>query len=129
MDIFVPISVGELLDKITILNIKCERLQDADQLANVRRELKLLEKARDECLRSTPSVEHLSAQLKVVNESLWDVEDKIRNCERNSDFGERFIELARSVYRYNDRRSALKREINLSLGSSIVEEKSYTDYD
>jgi len=129
MDILVPISVGELLDKITILTIKCERLQDSNQLANVENELKLLEKARDMCLSSTDTVEHLSKQLKAVNVSLWEVENEIRNCERNSDFGERFVELARSVYRYNDHRSAIKREINLALGSTIVDEKSYTDYD
>jgi hypothetical protein len=123
-----PISLGELIDKITILEIKAVRLGDPAKLANVRNELALLTAARGNLPLAGTNIEKLTAELKQVNEALWDIEDRIRDCERDQDFGPVFIELARSVYRTNDRRAALKREINLLAGSAIVEEKSYLSY-
>ncbi|MBT5265493.1 MAG: hypothetical protein HOL85_11715 [Rhodospirillaceae bacterium] len=126
--IAIEIAPGELIDKITILQIKAERIDDASKLNNVRHELDLLSIARDEHMPASPRLTELTAELRQVNEALWQIEDDIRECERQSDFGETFIELARSVYRTNDRRAALKREINLLLGSAIVEEKAYAPY-
>ena len=126
--ITVEIAPGELLDKITILEIKSERITDEAKLANIRRELALLNEARGKALEESDEVRTLVADLKAVNEALWRIEDEIRECERAGDFGPRFIELARSVYRQNDRRSVLKRRINELLGSVIVEEKSYRGY-
>lgn len=126
--IHVPIAPGELIDKITILEIKAERIADADRRANVVLERDLLRAARDDALADAPPVTDLAADLKAVNEALWEIEDAIRDCERQDDFGPRFIELARSVYRTNDRRAALKRAINERLGSAIIEEKSYSAY-
>ncbi len=126
--ILVELAPGELIDKITILDIKSERIGDRDKLKNVDIELEILEKARDEAIQASPELDELTAQLKVHNEALWDIEDEIRNCERNEDFGPEFIELARSVYRNNDRRAAVKRQINELLGSKLIEEKSYADY-
>jgi tetratricopeptide (TPR) repeat protein len=123
--ILVETAPGELLDKITILEIKSSRLADAAKLANVRRELAVLSAARDEAVPPSAELERLTAELRGVNEALWDVEDELRRCEREQDFGARFIELARSVYQTNDRRSAIKRGINDLLGSSLKEEKSY----
>ncbi len=128
MDLLTPISPGELLDKLTILEIKSERISDPDKLANVRHERQLLERVWRESGLSSDAVMELKAQLRTINEALWDIEDDIRDCERDRDFGERFVELARSVYRTNDRRSEVKKAINLELGSAIVEEKSYADY-
>ena len=126
-DILVPISPGELLDKITILRIKAERMQDATKLANVRLELQLLERTwRDAC--GTADVAAEERALQAVNERLWDIEDRIRAQEKAQDFGAGFIELARAVYFRNDERAAIKRAINLKLGSRLVEEKSYQDY-
>ncbi len=124
----VEISPGELLDKLTILEIKSERIDDATKLRNVRREFNALIRVRAKCVATFPELDVLTASLKTVNESLWDCENRIRDCERERDFGPRFIELARSVYRVNDERASLKREINKLLNSSIVEEKSYADY-
>jgi tetratricopeptide (TPR) repeat protein len=121
----VPVSPGELLDKIAILEIKAERIADAGKLANVRRELEGLRQTRDSSLPRSAELDALAAELKVVNEQLWDVEDAIRLCEQAGDFGPRFVELARSVYLTNDRRAALKRRINDVLRSTLVEEKSY----
>ena len=126
--ILVEIAPGELIDKITILQIKMERIQDADKLQNVRIELDVLARARDDSVAPSEALDRMSADLKAVNESLWDIEDNIRNCERDQDFGPKFIELARSVYRCNDRRAALKRDINELLGSKLIEEKSYAEY-
>ncbi len=126
--ILVEIAPGELIDKITILEIKTERIADPDKLNNVRVELEVLEKARDEAVEASPELGDLAARLRKVNEALWDIEDDIRDCERRQDFGPRFIELARSVYRSNDQRAAVKREVNELLGSKLIEEKSYTDY-
>lgn len=124
----VEVSAGELIDKITILEIKAERIADPDKVANVRRELRSLAAARSEVLPSSPDLDELTAELRRINERLWEIEDDIRDCERKSDFGERFIELARAVYRTNDRRAAAKRRINELLGSELVEEKDYADY-
>ena len=124
----IEIAPGELIDKITILEIKSERIPDADKLENVRVELETLAAARDAALPASDELDRLTAELKRVNEALWVIEDDIRDCERTGDFGERFVELARSVYRTNDVRADLKRQINLALGSRLVEEKSYQPY-
>jgi len=123
----VPVSWGEAIDKITILEIKAARIADAAKLANVRHELDLLTGVCAPALAQAEVIA-LKADLGAVNESLWDVEDHIRDCERAGDFGSRFVELARAVYHTNDRRAALKRAINDVLGSAIVEEKSYKPY-
>jgi hypothetical protein len=126
--IMIEIAPGELLDKISILEIKLHRISDPDKLRNVRTELALLTRARHESLTATPELDALSQQLRQVNEALWETEDAIREEERDGRFGKRFIEIARSVYHANDKRAAIKREINLLLGSAIVEEKSYSGY-
>ena len=117
-----------MIDKITILEIKLERIKDADKLANVRLEWETLVKGRDAAIEETPELDRLSAELKAANEALWDIEDDIRDCERDKKFGDAFVELARSVYITNDKRAALKRQINELLGSSLIEEKSYSAY-
>jgi hypothetical protein len=117
-----PVSWGELIDKITILEIKAARIADPAKLANVRRELQALTVVRDTQGTAPPA---LAAALRQVNEELWDIEDRIRDCEQRGDFGAPFIALARSVYTTNDRRAALKKTINLQMGSELVEEKSY----
>lgn len=124
----VEISPGELLDKISILEIKSARITDGDKLKNVRYELMLLRKIWDTSVDASDTPKYLETELKAVNERLWEIEDAIRVCEAEQDFGPRFVELARSVYTTNDRRAEIKREINTMLGSSIVEEKSYTEY-
>lgn len=124
----IQISPGELIDKITILAIKCERMTDQDKLRNVRAERALLEASLAETRAASAELDGLSAELKEVNERLWEIEDEIRLCEAAEDFGPRFVELARGVYRNNDRRAELKRRINQSLGSQIQEEKSYQPY-
>jgi septal ring factor EnvC (AmiA/AmiB activator) len=126
--ILVPVSPGELLDKITILRIKSARIEDARQLANVRRELALLE---HNWRQSVPIAAQLSddeAALERVNTQLWDIEDQIRRLEAQRCFDAGFIELARSVYLRNDERAAIKQRINLRLNSAIIEEKSYHPY-
>jgi hypothetical protein len=124
----VPVSPGELLDKISILEIKSERIGDPDKRHNVERELDLLTGLWHATALETADVTARRTELKQINESLWDIEDAIRDCERNGDFGDRFVELARAVYRTNDRRAEVKREINHLLGSNIIEEKSYAAY-
>jgi len=124
----VPVSPGEVLDKITILEIKSERMTDPGKVANVRRELALLQKVWSSNIRDSETIQDLHAQLKAINEALWDIEDDIRDKERAREFDDRFIELARAVYVTNDRRSQVKKELNLHLGSEIIEEKSYQDY-
>lgn len=121
----VEISAGELLDKITILEIKSQRMTDPEKLRHVRQELAVLQAARDGALDSSDGLETRVAELRAANEALWDIEDEIRDCERRQDFGERFLQLARAVYRTNDRRSEIKRAINQLLGSRLIEEKSY----
>ncbi|MBS0193070.1 MAG: hypothetical protein JSR34_02405 [Proteobacteria bacterium] len=123
-----PVSYGELLDKIAILQIKSERIADATKLANVRHELATLDACWAKHPASQQDVAELRAQLKAVNERLWVIEDDIRLCEKAQDFGTRFVQLARSVYFENDERARIKREINRALGSQLVEEKSYQDY-
>ena len=127
-DILVPISPGELLDKITILRIKVARIQDAAKLANVKRELSLLEKTWKESGAAAHDVALDERALENVNERLWDIEDRIREKEARQTFDRDFIELARAVYICNDERAAIKKRINLQLGSSLVEEKSYKQY-
>lgn len=124
----VPVSFGELIDKITILEIKSERITDAAKLANVRDELQILNSLWDKDEHSRTGISAERAELKHINESLWEIEDEIRLKERDQAFGDRFIELARAVYHTNDKRAAVKRAINLKLGSRLVEEKSYQDY-
>jgi hypothetical protein len=126
--ILVEIAPGELIDKITILEIKSERIADAGKLKNVRVELDVLAAARDAAMAASAELADLTARLKQVNQALWEIEDAIRDCERGQDFGPKFIELARSVYHSNDRRAALKRQINELLGSKLIEEKSYAAY-
>lgn len=121
----VPVSWGELLDKITILEIKAERIADPLRRANVEAELRALLPARGGLAGREGRIAGLVAQLKEVNERLWEVEDAIRLAEAAQDFGPRFVRLARAVYRTNDQRAALKRRINDQLGSELVEEKSY----
>jgi transcriptional regulator of nitric oxide reductase len=124
----VPVSPGEVLDKITILEIKSERMTDPQKVANVRVELDLLQKTWAAAITEDDTIRDLHAQLKEINEALWEIEDDIRDKERAREFDDRFIELARSVYFTNDRRSEVKKKLNLHLGSQIIEEKSYQDY-
>ncbi len=127
--IMIPVSAGELIDKITILSIKAERITDPDRLARVQQELGLLVAAGAAALpEPPPELPALTAELKAVNATLWQIEDEIRDCERNKDFGARFVELARAVYVTNDRRAAVKGEINRVLASEILEVKSYQAY-
>lgn len=128
MELLTPISPGELLDKLTILDIKSERIADPDKLANVNRERELLEAVWRDAGLDNESIRALRSELKRINEALWVIEDDIREEERQARFGERFIELARSVYITNDQRAAIKKQVNLELDSAIVEEKSYRDY-
>ena len=123
-----PVSPGELLDKITILEIKSERIADPQKNANVRTELNLLNAIWAEGVPAEVDLSAQRAALKAVNEQLWVIEDDIRDEERAKRFEQRFIDLARSVYVTNDERARIKKEINLALGSVIVEEKSYADY-
>ncbi|MEO1226136.1 MAG: DUF6165 family protein [Pseudomonadota bacterium] len=129
MLIHVPVSWGELLDKITILEIKAERITDPAKTANVARELAALRATRDEAGVDLTPLASVIGALRDVNEALWQIEDDIRDCERQGDFGARFVALARDVYRTNDKRAALKRQANEALGSELVEEKSYAAYD
>lgn len=128
MELLIPVSPGELLDKLTILDIKLERIGDADKLANVRREHELLSRTWESSGLVSKEIDALRGQLLEVNKALWEIEDDIREQERLKDFGERFVELARSVYFRNDERAAIKKRINQVLGSQIVEEKSYREY-
>ena len=127
-DILVPVSPGELLDKITILRIKAARITDAAKLANVRLELGLLEEQWRASLPAGMEVAAEEKALENVNAKLWDVEDLIRDLEAAKRFDARFVELARAVYINNDERAAIKKRINLKLGSALVEEKSYRPY-
>jgi Family of unknown function (DUF6165) len=127
-DILVPLSPGELLDKITILRIKSARMTDAAKLANVRVELAELEKTWRAAVGGEADVSEDERALQAVNERLWVIEDDIRDKERAQAFDARFVELARSVYIENDERAAIKKRVNVKLGSRIVEEKSYKPY-
>ncbi|HRN63071.1 MAG TPA: hypothetical protein PK743_14150 [Luteimonas sp.] len=135
-EVSVPVSFGELLDKIAILQIKSERMTDEAKLANVRNELAALEKTwmAHPAAGGAPGsgsgagIAKLRAELKAVNERLWVIEDEVRLKEKAQSFDEEFIRLARSVYFENDVRARIKKDINLALGSAYVEEKSYQDY-
>jgi len=128
MALKVEVSVGELLDKITILEIKSERIDDAAKVANVRKELEILRRTWAESELSATNIDDPMARLKAVNEELWEIEDNIRIKEAAGQFDEEFIALARSVYFRNDVRADVKKELNLLLGSNLVEEKFYVDY-
>ena len=128
MPILAPISAGELVDKITILRVKSERIGDPAKQANVAKELAQLEAVAAEALPNSHLLAALTAELTDVNAGLWDIEDAKRDCERRQDFGPDFIRLARAVYLENDRRAAIKRAINDETGSDLVEEKSYQPY-
>ncbi len=127
-EILIPISPGELLDKITILQIKAERITDPVKVANVKTELDMLSKVWDESVESDDVITTLSAELKSINERLWEIEDDIRDEEHNRRFGERFVELASEVYVTNDERADAKKKVNLHLNSKKKKKKSYQDY-
>ena len=124
----VPISPGELVDKITILEIKKEFIDDINKLKNIKHEYDLLMQIYSNDVSQTDGVDSLKSKLKNINLSLWKIEDDIRDCERDKIFNERFVKLARDVYFTNDKRSKVKLEINLLLNSTLLEEKSYKDY-
>ena len=126
--ISVPVSYGELIDKITILEIKSERITSAAKLANVRAELEILDATWRANSAARTDIAAERAALRRVNEALWEIEDRIRLKEKAKAFDAEFIELARSVYIRNDERAEIKRTINEKLGSTLVEEKSYEDY-
>ncbi len=128
MVITIEISPGELIDKLTILEIKKANLTDPDKLRNTIYEYELLSGRLADAVTPGEALDGLRAELKAINEALWRIEDDIRDCERDRDFGPRFIELARAVYHTNDRRAAVKRRINEILNSAIMEEKSYAAY-
>jgi hypothetical protein len=127
-EIKVPVSPGELLDKITILRIKSKRMTDPSKLANVRAELEALEATWRSSAYAGADVGSEVSALLAVNERLWTIEDDIRDKERANAFDEEFVRLARAVYTENDERAAIKRRLNVKLGSSLVEEKSYAEY-
>ena len=128
MSIKVELSVGELIDKISILQIKAERIIDRSKLENINKELDVLMSLWKDSINSNNNLESEINDLKVINEELWDIEDKIRDKERNQVFDKGFIELARAVYITNDKRADIKRIINSKTGSELIEEKSYSDY-
>lgn len=126
--LMIEVGAGELIDKITILKIKAVHMTDPGKLRNVKHELDVLSRARTENLNKSNELDRLEDALRMVNEALWVIEDDIRTCEAARDFGPKFIELARSVYIQNDKRASIKKSINELCGSSIVEEKSYTEF-
>ncbi len=128
MTIKAEVSFGEFLDKVTILEIKSERIKDANKLVNVNNELKLLRDHWQQHPKSKIDISDEVKQLKAINEKLWEIEDNIREKERSKTFDQGFIELARSVYFSNDERARIKHVINEKLGSELIEEKSYEDY-
>ena len=122
------ISAGELLDKISILEIKIDKIKDKDNQIEINKEYKILKETKDLNIETTAKIESLFSELKKINLNLWYIEDKIRICEKNKDFGKNFIDLARNVYLNNDKRAKIKSEINKLLDSNIKEIKQYTDY-
>jgi hypothetical protein len=124
----IAVSYGELFDKISILEIKRSNVVNPDQRVNIENELEVLNRARATAIPDHVDVNDLMTGLSDVNARLWDVEDELRDCERRNEFGATFVELARSVYRLNDRRADLKRELNQRLGSELTEEKLYNKY-
>jgi len=129
MTIKVELAYGELLDKMTILQIKSERITDENKLSNVNKELGLLNDLWKLDKKSLVGIASEFTALKDINEKIWDIEDGIRDKERAKEFDQEFIELARSVYFSNDKRAEIKRVINIKLGSDLIEEKSYADYE
>ena len=128
MLVSLPVSIGEAIDKLTILQIKSERINASDKLVNVNKELGILKSELDKIDRLWERVADPLARLKTVNEELWVIEDEIRVKEFRKEFDEEFIRLARAVYVTNDKRAEVKKEINMLLGSELIEEKSYEDY-
>ena len=126
--ILIEISAGELLDKISILEIKLEKIKDKNNWEEIDKEYKILKGAQKSHIENTNKVKELFKQIKDVNVNLWNIEDKLRICEKNKDFGKNFTELARGVYINNDKRSKIKLEINKILGSNIKEIKQYVSY-
>ena len=126
--LLIEISAGELIDKLTILEIKMSRIAEQEKIMNVQTEYESLKNIWSTQIQSSDQIEFLTSQLKMINEKLWQIEDDIRQCERESNFGQKFIKLARNVYKCNDQRASLKKQINKSLGSRLVEEKSYSLY-
>ena len=124
----VEISPGELLDKLTILQIKRERIQDSQKLQDLSYEFEGLSAARDQAIHHSEPLDRLTAELKTVNETLWETEDEIRICAQEKNFGPRFVSLAKLVYQNNDRRAAIKQQINQLLDSRLTEVKSYSKY-
>ena len=122
------ISAGELLDKISILEIKIDKIKDKDHQIEINKEYKILKETKDLNIKTTTKIESLFSELKKINLNLWYIEDKIRICEKNKDFGKNFIDLARNVYLNNDKRAKIKSEINKLLGSNIKEIKKYINY-
>ena len=128
MKLLVEVAPGELIDKITILEIKLQNIKDEAKLANVRREYEILMETFHANIEETEELRSLIDALRAANQKIWDIEDEIRDLERAKNFGDQFVAVARSVYRSNDRRAATKRKINELLNSVIIEEKSYADY-
>jgi len=126
--ILTEISAGELLDKISILEIKIEKIKNPKLKKQAKKEFEILNSNKEKSIKMTPDIEKLYLKLKETNLKLWKIEDEIRACEKNSNFKENFIKLARSVYFNNDTRSSLKLSINQKLGSNIIEVKEYTKY-
>jgi len=122
------ISAGELFDKISILEIKLEKIKDKNNLVELNKEYKILKNAQNSNVEITDKIKKLFKEIKEVNTNLWNIEDKLRICEKNKDYGKNFIELARNVYFNNDKRSIIKLEINKILGSNIKEIKQYASY-
>ena len=129
MKILSEISVGELLDKISILEIKLEMVKDENKKKEIKKEYEILSKIQTTSVKLEGEIKNLFESLKKVNMTMWEIEDKVRICEKNKDFGEKFIELARGVYFNNDKRSRIKLEINKKLNSNITEIKEYVDYE
>lgn len=128
MKIRIDVSPGELIDKLSILEIKMSKIEDGEKLRNIRIERDAIAPCAEDIFREDPGIRPLFEALTDINKELWEIEDKIRHCEARGDFGPAFIELARSVYFTNDRRAAVKREINEKLGSALKEEKQYVEY-
>jgi hypothetical protein len=127
--ILAEISVGELFDKITILNIKTKKIHDSEKLNNIKKELSFLNhQASSIIIKDQALLNHSIEKLQLINEELWDIENNKRECEANKDFGEKFIELSRDVHFKNDIRAKIKKEINLLTDSSVIEEKEYSRY-
>ena len=122
------ISAGELLDKISILEIKIEKIKGKSDLEEINKEYKILKESQKLAIYSTDKIQKLFQEIKEINQKLWEIEDEIRNCEKKKDFGQTFVSLARSVYFNNDKRAKIKSEINKLLGSNIKEIKQYSNY-